>query len=486
MTKTTESAYATVEGQQLMLIDTPGFIDTQQIESDEQQGTGEVFEAQTEKFRRNIRQAYKEAEKEVGAFVLVYSLNVRWTLEITQMIQFLDGMSFPWDHCIVVLTHGDHAFPGMPEDERYKALKKAMTHESDQLPKQLKKLIKSSNNALIIESNRIDDDYYHSVMKKLLAGIDDIGRPYSNPQFLHSPEPIRRSTQYVYETILRDNHSMDTLEAKTRDLFNRFKSTGGKVATTQTEFIGYLKKVIEMLDSKVLTPLVTAAGGFGVAIFLAGIFATFFGVGYKPDTFEASTAVVAIGIGSMAGGVALAALPSVFKMLINRTEVQKAQKSYSRAKTAMDRLHNLYQEIMQTIREDYVGRDHPEVHSLLFAHLAGVHMHGAKDKGDKLRTIAENIANYHSFRKQAKEQSKERSRFNSDSIETIPNYALPVGFNLLAKRFDVAYTVGTTVQIVQLSEKSKKYYMRVLRDSCIATLENETLTIMTLCSVPKQ
>ena len=481
-TKETESAHATVQGQQLMLINTPGFIDPQKVEDDDKQSASEIFQAQSLDFRQSMLQAYLDAGEEVGAFILVYSLTARWTAEVTQMMEFLESVSFPWDHCIVVLTHGDHSFPNMPEKERYKALKEAIAN--DKLPNQLKQLIKNSNDrALIVESSRTNDkEYYHSVMKKFLALISGIPGPYSNPHFLHFAQLVKKSQQSAYKAVLQDKKSLSALEAKTRVDFENFQSTVEEVSIAQKEFIEYLHKIADMINTKIFTPRVTAAAGFGAAACVAGIAAILLGVGLLPVTFGASTAAVTGGVVVAAGGVGAATIPPIIKWLRNHSEYPKVQKSFAHAIVIMEGLYQLYQKIMQKIQEDSLGHNHPEVHSLLFAHLAGVHMHGVKDKGDDLCETAENLAFNHRLRRQAKEQFKEGNKLNSGSLEA---NSLPISFNLLARHCDVAYTIGASVEDTRVSHISKERNTQMLRE-CITTLEKELQAILELCNMDKR
>jgi hypothetical protein len=403
-------------------------------------------------------------------------------------MEFLESMSFPWDHCIVVLTHGDHAFLSMPEEERYRALKEAMAN--NELPKQLKKLINNSNDrALIVESSKTGDEkYYHSVMKKFLALISRIPGPYRNPHFLRFAQQVNKSRQAEYNTILQDSESLNALQDKPQvvGLFKSFQSAAKNVAVAQEEFIKYLHKIVDM-HSKGYSPGVRAAAGIGTAACVASFAAFLFGVGLIPLTFGASTAVVTGGLVVVAGGVGATTIPPLVRTRQNSSEVQKAQEYFDHATMKMEELYQLYEEIMKKIPEDSLGRDHPEVHctSLQFAHLVGVHIHGAKAKGDELCLTAEKLAVYHKLRKQAKEKYKEGSKSNSD-LETSPSYALPIGFNLLARGFDVAYTVGAVVEVTQISKESKEVDTRMLKTTCIATLEKEMRTIKLLCKVPKQ
>ena len=498
VTKVAESESITVEGRQLLLIDTPGFMDTQQIEDSENRSANETVQTESEDFKKNILHAYLEAGEEVAAFVLVYSLTARWSFDVTQMTNFLKSLSFPWNHCIIVLTHGDHPFKGKTEDERYEELTEAMAKEV--LPKQLKKLIKdSSDRVVIVESTRPEDDnYYRNVMKKLLDQINDILKenrgPFKNPHFLRFAKKCRKSREEEYKALL-EHRFLDGLEAETKDDFKKFKPVGAEIAKVQTEFIGHLHKVAEMFDNKTFTPGVAAAAGFGAAAIAAGVVATVVGVGLIPATLGFSVAAVGVGIGSIAGGVAvatggvgLASLPPIVKKLKNRLEIKKAQASYDKAIKAVERLYELYEQIMKEIKRSNIASDHNV--DLLFAHLAGVHMHDRKVNGENLCKQAENLAIYHKIRKQAKVADLTQPDDKKDSDATVASstasFALPVGFNLLARGFDVAHTIGATVEVTQVSKKSKEADTRLLRDSCIAILENEMHTIMKLCNVPKQ
>ena len=482
VTKETESARATVEGQQLLLINTPGFIDPQKVENNDEQSVSEIFQSQSLDFRQSMLRAYLDAGEEVGAFILVYSLTARWTAEVTQMMKFLENMLFPWDHCIVVLTHGDHSFLGISEEERYKELKKAMAN--DELPKQLKEFIKKSNNrALIVESSRTNDQkYYRSVMKKFLALVSGIPGPYSNPHFLHFAQLVKKSWQAAYNAILHDKKSLNTLEAKTQNLFKEFQLMVRDVAVAQEEFIEHLHKIADMIDSKVYSRRVTAAAGCGTAACVAGIATFIFSVGLIPVTFGVSTAAITGGLAVAAGGVGATTIPRIVKWLKNNSVVHNTQEVYNNATVKMERLYQLYEDIMQKIQEDSLGHNQPDVHSLLFAHLSGVHIHGTKAKGDELCTTAKDLAVYLNTRKQADKQFKPGNTLNSGSLE---NSSLPVSFTLLARDCDVMQTVEASMKDSRASQKSKEENTQMLRE-CITTLEKEMYTIMTLCNMHRQ
>jgi hypothetical protein len=304
-------------------------------------------------------------------------------------------------------------------------------------------------------------------------------------------EKYRKSREEEYKAL--DHRSfLDRLEAETKEDFKSFKSVGAEIAKLQTEFIGHLHKVAEMFDNKTFTPGVAAAAGFGAAAIAAGVVATVVGVGLIPATLGFSVAAVGVGIGSIAGGIAVAAggvglssLPPIVKKLKKRLEIKKAQASYDKAIKVVVRLYVMYEQIMEKIK----GDDIPNNCSidLLFAHLAGVHMHGVKDKGDKLCSAAENLAIYHKIRKQAEEQieSSKHILINSKfySVSKIsPNFAFPVGFNLVeGGSVDVVYTVRT--QVTRLPIATEEADMRILRAMCIATLQKERDTIVALCNL---
>jgi hypothetical protein len=395
-------------------------------------------------------------------------------------MEFLESMSFPWDHCIVVLTHGDHSFPGKSEEERYKELKEAMT--KDELPKQLKEFIKKSNNrALIVESSRTNDqEYYHLVMKRFMALVSDIPGSYNNPHFLHFAQLMKKSLQAAYKAILQDRNSLNTLEAKTQNLFKEFQLMVRDVAVAQEEFIEHLHKIADVIDGKIYSLGVTVAAGLGAAALDAGFTAILVSVGLIPLTFGAITFAGALVVA--AGGVGAATIPPFVKWREKCTKLANAQNSYEEAFIKMEELYQLYQKIMQEIQRDTLGHNHPEVHDLLFAHLAGVHIHGAKAKGDELcATAAESLTVYYGLRKKADKQFKPGNKLNSGSLEAS---SLSVSFNLLARDCDVAYTVEASVQDSQASQKSEEGNSQILKE-CITTLEKEMQAILELGNIHK-
>jgi hypothetical protein len=291
---------------------------------------------------------------------------------------------------------------------------------------------------------------------------------------------LKEYRQEAYEAALQDKPAMDALETKTQEYFKGFKSTGEEVSKVQTVFIGHLMKVAEMIDKKIFTPTVAAASGLGAGTFIAGVLAIAAGgiVG---------TGIVALG-GALAAttGVTVAALPPLVKAFKNNPEIRDAQKSYEAAIEIVGKLYKQYQEIMDKIlHEQNFCPDHPEAHNLLFAHLAGVHMHGAKTKGVELCPKAKKLATFHKLRKLAKELPEKEGVRKSKPLDISPHYSLPVGFNLLASGVDVVHTVGATLELTQnlISKKSEDVDARLLRDSCILTLQREKDTIIKLCIV---
>jgi hypothetical protein len=248
---------------------------------------------------------------------------------------------------------------------------------------------------------------------------------------------FKMSQREVYKAALHERYSMRTLEAKTQAVFESFESAGEEVVVAQTELIECLQK------------------GFGQPerFSLRGIF------GYSGHTYN-------------------------------------VEQAHENASKPIERLYQLYQEIKQIIQDDKVGHHFPEVHNLLFAHLAGVHMHGVRDKGEELCLAAETLAIYHRIRKQVEEQIKsDRTlykqflklfNFSSSGISP-PQFAFPVGFKCTEGGLvEIAYTVGDKVEVTQLPTTSKETNMRILKTACIDTLEKEMETIATLCNLPEQ
>jgi hypothetical protein len=368
----------------------------------------------------------------------------------------------------------------MPEEEKYTALKEAMAN--NELPKQLKKLINNSNDrALIVESSKTGDEkYYHSVMKRFLDILDGIPVPYNNPYFLHFARLVEKSCQVAYKAVLQDKQSLDELETKTQDLFQSLQSTGKEVTVAQEEFIEHLHKIADVIDGKIYSLGVTVAAGLGAAALDAGFTAILVSVGLIPLTFGAITFAGALVVA--AGGVGAATIPPFVKWREKCTKLANAQNSYEEAFIKMEELYQLYQKIMQEIQRDTLGHNHPEVHDLLFAHLAGVHIHGAKAKGDELcATAAESLTVYYGLRKKADKQFKPGNKLNSGSLEAS---SLSVSFNLLARDCDVAYTVEASVQDSQASQKSEEGNSQILKE-CITTLEKEMQAILELGNIHK-
>jgi GTPase Era involved in 16S rRNA processing len=496
LTKKTQSVSAVIDCEQWVLIDTPGFLDSDNVERASLKSPDEIVEQEKYEFTRNIMQAYLEAGKEISAFIFVYSGATRWALEMNEQMKFLESIKFPWDHCILVITHADTAFEGLPEEKRYEELHKAVTIDgptSDQLPDQLKRLIlKVSHRIVIVEGKKTDKEYQAAVMARFTRYVSSIlakeNGPHRNETFVIFDGKYTADCHKAYMELITDKNcdALERLREETKAEFREFVIAGKEAVEKHQEVIGHLEKIAELAENKIFTPAVAASTAIGVSAVVAGIVATVVGVVLLPATFGVSGIAAGIGVSTIIGGAAVATggvglgagIPFL-KALRNNLEVRKAQKVLDESLVNIRKLYDLYQSIQDKIEEGELGHDHLSAKDSLFAHLAAIHLHSSADKSTELFEAAQRLSVFHMVRIAARSEPEVEAQ--ADPISA--NYALPVGFKLLASTMDIAQTVGATLEITQITKKTKTADMTILRETCIKTLQKECETIKELCSL---
>jgi GTPase Era involved in 16S rRNA processing len=506
LTKKTQSVSAVIDCEQWVLIDTPGFLDSHNVGRASLKSANEIVEQEKHEFTRNIMQAYLEAGKEISAFIFVYSGATRWALEMNEQMKFLESIKFPWDHCILVITHADTAFEGLPEEKRYEELHKAVTIDgptSDQLPDQLKRLIlKVSHRIVIVEGKKTDKEYQAAVMARFTRYVSSIlakeNGPHRNETFVIFDGKYTADCHKAYMELITDKNcdALERLREETKAEFREFVIAGKEAVEKHQEVIGHLEKIAELAENKIFTPAVAASTAIGVSAIAAGVVATAVGIVLLPVTFGVSGIAAGIGVSTIIGGAAVATggvglgagIPFL-KALRNNLEVRKAQKVLDESLVNIKRLYDLYQLVQDKIEKGEFGHDHLSVKDSLFAHLAAIHLHSSADKSTELFEAAQRLSVFHMVRIAAMGEAKSKAQPDPMSATcTLPepvsaNYALPVGFKLLASTMDIAQTVGATLEITQITKKTKTADMTILRETCIKTLQKECETIKELCSL---
>ena len=479
-TKETQCVPITVNGRRLALIDTPGFCDTHRIADNRHQEASLLVEKEGHKFRVNITKAFIEAGKKVSAFIFIYRLDSRLSLEMTAQLKFLEDIKFPWDHCILVMTHGDQIYRGKPKEKWYKAFDAELEALGEE-NKQLKELIqRTTPRYMLVDSTCRDEKYHSAVMKRFLAlmkQIADQRGPYENIHFAFFHGKYDKECHSAYMDAIQDNASLDRLTAETGEDFEQLALVGRSLIAKQEEFLTSFHSVIDMVGKKTFTPIIAASTGFGIAAIAAGVVATVVGTALIPVTFGSSTFAVGVGIASIAGGAVVAAggigaaagIPLI-KKLKDKVEVKKAQSCLDETIDAAKRFYTRYKSIMEKISEDRIGREHPNAKHSLFSHLAAIHIHESTVKSEALFETAQELGVFFSLRYQE----------NNPSSQSKLHYTLPVGFSLLASTMDVAQTVGTALSVTHVSKASKEIDATLLKE-CEHALEKEFAAIKTLC-----
>ena len=484
-TKETQCVSFTTKGKRLALIDTPGFCDTKSVADNRDKGATRIVEEEGHKFRVNITKAFIAAGKKVSAFIFVYRIDLRFSLEMTEQLKFLETIKFPWDHCILVMTHGDRAYPHIAKEKWYEAFEAELPRLKEH--EQLKGLMRKTTPRYMLVDNTCRDKKYHeTVMERFLAFMEQIADrrgPYENIHFTFFSEKYDKVCHSTYMDEIKNHTSLtiNILQAVTSDDFKQLALIGCSLVAKQEEFIEKFQGVIDMVGKKTFTPIVAAATGFGVATIAAGVVATVVGTALIPVTFGSSAIAVAVGVGSIVGGTAAAVggvgaaagIPLI-KKLKDTVEVKKAQRSLDKTIDLVKKFYAQYKSIMKKISGDHIGHVHPNARHSLFAHLVAMHIHKSTVKSEALFENAQELGVFYSL----------RYKENNPSPESRVLYTLPVGFSLLASNMDVAQTVGTALSATHVSKGAKEIDTTLLRE-CERVLKKEFNAIKALCITKK-
>ena len=480
-TKETQCFRISMKGKHLAFVDTPGFCDTHTIADNRHQEASLLVKKESHRFRVNITKAFIEAGKKVSAFIFVYRVDSRLSLEMTEQLKFLEAIKFPWDHCILVMTHGDRVFPSeLPKEKWHKALDAELAVEG-RVSEQLTDLIrKTAPRYMLVDSTCRDKKYHKAVMEQFsgfMKQIVDQRGPYENIHFAFFHGEYNKECHSAYMEAIKDRTSLDELKAATRKDFEQLTLIGRSLIAKQEDFIKCFRSVTDMVDKQTFTPVIAAATGFGVAAIAAGAVATGVGIALIPVTFGSSGFAVAVGIASIAGGATVAAgglgaatgIPLI-KKLKDKAEVKKAQSCLEETVDVGKEFYTQYKSIMEKISGDRIGLEHPNAKHSVFSHLAAIHIHESTDKSEALFETAQELGVFCSL----------RSKENNPSSQSRSHYTLPVGFSLLASTMDVATTVGTALSATHVSKTSKEIDATLLKE-CEHALEKEFAAIKTLC-----
>ena len=474
-TKETQCVSITLKGKRLALVDTPGFCDAQRVTENRDQKFSHIVEEEGLKFRANITKAFIAAGKKVSAFIFVYRVDSRFSLEMTAQFEFLKAINFPWDHCILVMTHGDRVYPRIAKEKWYEAFEAELPRLGKE-HEQLKDLMRKTTPRYMLVDNTCRDKKYHeTVMKRFLALMEQIADrrgPYENIHFAFFSGQYDRECYSAYMDAIKDRTTLAKLGAATSEEFKQLARIGHSLIAKQEEFIKNFQGIIDMVGKKTFTPVVAAATGFGVAAIAAGVVATIIGTALIPVTFGSSAVAVVVRVGSIAGGAAVAAggvgaaagIPLI-KKLKNRAEVMRTQRCLDETTETVKRFYEKYKLIMNKISDL-----HPNTKHSLFAHFAAIYIHQSTVKSEALFETAHELGVFCSL----------RNKENNPSLESRVPYILPVSFSLLASTMDVAQTVGGTLSVTRVSRSAIDIDATLLKE-CEHTLQKEFNAIKALC-----
>ena len=221
-TKAASRESATLNGNKICVIDTPGLGDTEHLGKHDFQAKNIAEDASS-----LITELTKIMTKGISAFLIVIPANVREHSGTLNLLDFMDILGNYWNHAILVLTHGKSL--GKSANEQEETFQNLVRGAS--CPPIWHKLTAKVNaRCVIVEAKeyRSDTAYTDSVISKLLEFTDEISQkhgPYHDD--LHSI----------------GNQAFENAKMQVRDRFPNLKSRAAEEAI-ETKACDRVKEVV--------------------------------------------------------------------------------------------------------------------------------------------------------------------------------------------------------------------------------------------------
>lgn len=469
-TKTTQSISLLMEGgENLVVIDTPGLMDTDRVQQQGKLGyESTVVIKEGSSFLEELHKAFVIAGEEIHAFLLVVNLSQRWSVEMTAVIELLKKMGFPWSNTILVVTHGRqvHTNPNQRKSELLSLL------ANEACPQQLKELMRQIDNRVLIIDNTEDSlEQCAAFVREFVALLHCIRLPYRNDLFLQAEEGYALHCEEVLADICT-NKALIKISREALPKYWDLREMGLELVEAHKKLISTLERIAEILDDRTISdPKVIKARIAGMVTTIAGLGATLIGVGFTPVTAGGSLAFVAAGGALLAAGTATSGLAPVVKFIKQKVEMRTAEKHLANDQKLAHSFYELYGTIRSHVEQVIENNGRTSVDAVLARMICGENRKDAKQMIKSLQLLR--------VFQQVRARARGENNVDADMLRANGLFSLPTGFNQLESQLDVACVAANAVILGDITRVSGG---SMLHKTCIETLEKESRTIRYVCS----
>ena len=208
-----------ISGVDLHIIDTPGYLATQNRTGSDREDMAKDGELVLEGFAN----ALIHAKDGIDAIFVTLKAGERVAKEEELLMQFIERLNF-WQHCILLFTHGREV--GEKEEDRYQGFYKIIEKEEFKrnCPVLIKMLAFTSYKFVIVESVRQEQDgnYYRSKVDEIIKAVahvhDKLGTVINHPSL-----KVARTSWDIYMKNERLEQELQSEEQEKRDILERYE-----------------------------------------------------------------------------------------------------------------------------------------------------------------------------------------------------------------------------------------------------------------------
>ena len=208
-----------IAGVDLHIIDTPGYLATQNRTGSDREDMAKDGELVLQEFAN----ALIHAKDGIDAIFVTLKAGERVSKEEELLMEFIEKLNL-WQHCILLFTHGREV--GDKEEDRYRGFHELIKTEEfkQNCPVLVKMLSYTSNRFVIVESVRQEQDskYYHSKVDEIINAVavvrDKLGTVINHPLLR-----MARTSWEMYMKKEKLERELQSEEQKRRNITERFE-----------------------------------------------------------------------------------------------------------------------------------------------------------------------------------------------------------------------------------------------------------------------
>lgn len=476
-TKKTDSELLAMADKPLLLIDTPGLLDTSRIEEAAQRDSTttewhSAVQDEGEQLLQELKRAFLIAGERINAFLLVYNISQRWSMEMSSACGLLDKI-LSWDHTILVVTHGT-VVSREPKEWQTKFREFVA---STSCPEQLRLIVERvEKRVLIVDStSKMEENRVSATIEilKMVDGIDSSKEACLNACFLQAERNFLALKLKQIEE-LESNSKFTALVHRVAPLYQSLTELGKAMISSHSTLISSLQELADTLDTiqgptpkfqKQLTEAVggTATAGVGVGLIAVGIIVA-------PLTFGA---VAAAGVVVATAGCAIGT-PPIISILKDNAKAMTAQKWLENDLQSSQRFYNKLMEMEKEANCVFQNSSDTLTESALVT-LAFQYGHTLNSSINmQLLTKAfMKVKYFQKLRQDAKEVSQVQTAMGGPS-------QLHIGFQMFESSRNVR-EVAAKMAAINPGERARQG--NFFRQSCIDTLIAERKFVAQLCNI---